>query len=164
MPLLSLKSACTNKTLSHLPQVRRPFQLSASPPYVCSWCLLTGLPHTYLLLEFLLVHAQNLEPYTLTCTLKTQCLAGELCFVLKYRAVHFRAIAGRCVCSTMQCMVYLQYMCLPAVRARRHIKLQTAVEEALLTIICAVNDKKDHIPPVVSPHLITFPFDITVTG
>ena len=55
-------------------------------------------------------------------------------------------------------------VCILAVRARRHAKLQTAVEEALLTIICAVNDKKDHIPPVVSPHLITFPFDITVTG
>lgn len=52
----------------------------------------------------------------------------------------------------------------PAVRARRHAKLQTAVEEALLSIICAVNDKKDHIPPVVSPHLVTFPFDITVAG
>ncbi|DBA94021.1 hypothetical protein WJX77_005384 [Trebouxia sp. C0004] len=51
-----------------------------------------------------------------------------------------------------------------SVRARRHTKLQTAVEEALLSIICAVNDKKDHIPPVVSPHLVTFPFDITVAG
>ena len=49
-------------------------------------------------------------------------------------------------------------------RARRHAKLQGAVEEALLAIICAVNDKKDHIPPVVSPHLVTFPFDITVAG
>lgn len=51
-----------------------------------------------------------------------------------------------------------------SVRARRHTKLQTAVEEALLTIICAVNDKKDHIPPVNTAHLLTFPFDITITG
>ena len=55
-------------------------------------------------------------------------------------------------------------MSVVAVRARRHTKLQTAVEEALLAVICAVNDKKDHIPPVVSPHLVTFPFDITITG
>ena len=80
-------------------------------------------------------------------------------------ADNFTAKSASRNCSTVyQAICAHMLACVPAVRARRHTKLQTAVEEALLTIICAVNDKKDHIPPVVSPHLITFPFDITVTG
>ena len=49
-------------------------------------------------------------------------------------------------------------------RAQRHAKLQTAVEELLGHIIKTVNEKKEHIPPVLSPHTLTFPFDITVAG
>ena len=50
------------------------------------------------------------------------------------------------------------------VRARRHAKLQTAVELLMTLIIRTVNDKKDHIPPVTSAAVLTFPFEITIAG
>ena len=55
-------------------------------------------------------------------------------------------------------------LCTPAVRQRRHSQLQTAVEDRLTLIVRTVNDRKDHIPPVVSPSAVTFPFDISITG
>ena len=101
-------------------------------------------------------------------------LQTELCLWSLYASTAVKAdmmqpypllLTQHLVFSCVACVVDLtSTFAVPAVRARRHAKLQTAVEEALLSIICAVNDKKDHIPPVVSPHLVTFPFDITVAG
>ena len=52
----------------------------------------------------------------------------------------------------------------PAVRERRHAKLQAAMEDVMTAIVRLVNDKKDHIPPVTSPAVLTFPFEITIAG
>eukprot|EP00877_Chromochloris_zofingiensis_P011959 jgi/Chrzof1/7016/Cz02g07220.t1 len=49
-------------------------------------------------------------------------------------------------------------------RSLRQSKLQGSVEELLTAIVRSVNDKKDHIPPVVSASTITFPFDISISG
>jgi len=88
-----------------------------------------------------------------------------ICIHCRCRQPHTPTLTQDLVLSCIAYFVDLTFtFAVPAVRARRHAKLQTAVEEALLAIICAVNDKKDHIPPVVSPHLVTFPFDITVAG
>ena len=51
-----------------------------------------------------------------------------------------------------------------AVRAKRHAKLQAAVEGALTFVLRTVNEKRDHIPPVTSTGILTFPFEITVAG
>ena len=51
-----------------------------------------------------------------------------------------------------------------AVRERRHAKLQAAMEDVMTAIVRLVNDKKDHIPPVTSPAVLTFPFEITIAG
>ena len=51
-----------------------------------------------------------------------------------------------------------------AVRERRHAKLQAAMEDVMTAIVRQVNDKKDHIPPVTSPAVLTFPFEITIAG
>jgi hypothetical protein len=53
---------------------------------------------------------------------------------------------------------------LSAVRAQRNAKLQAAVEELLTIVVRTVNDKKEHIPPVVSAKVVTFPFDIIIVG
>lgn len=47
---------------------------------------------------------------------------------------------------------------------QRQAKLQSGLQEALTTIVRLVNEKRDHIPPVVSSSPLTFPFDITVVG
>lgn len=51
-----------------------------------------------------------------------------------------------------------------SLRAQRRQRLQAAIEEGLTCIVRAVNDKRDHIPPVVSASAVTFPFDIQVAG
>jgi autophagy-related protein 101 len=51
-----------------------------------------------------------------------------------------------------------------AVRAQRQAKLQAALEELMTLVLRTVNDKKDHIPPVVSSAVLTFSFDISVAG
>eukprot|EP00887_Chlorella_sp_A99_P001068 scaffold14.g1068.t1 len=51
-----------------------------------------------------------------------------------------------------------------SLRAQRKQAVQAALEDCLATIVRAVNEKKDHIPPVVSGSAVTFPFDITVAG
>ena len=51
-----------------------------------------------------------------------------------------------------------------AVRRQRQAKLQSALEDLLLTIVRIVNEKKEHIPPVVSANTLTFPFDISIAG
>lgn len=52
----------------------------------------------------------------------------------------------------------------PSVRSQRQAKLQSALEDLLLTVVRIVNEKKEHIPPVVSANTLTFPFDISVAG
>lgn len=49
-------------------------------------------------------------------------------------------------------------------RRQRHAKLQSSLEELLSAIVCLVNEKKEHIPPVVSANTLTFPFDISIAG
>jgi len=53
---------------------------------------------------------------------------------------------------------------LSAARQQRKVKLQAALEELLTAIVRLVNDKKEHIPPVVSANTLTFPFDVSVVG
>lgn len=42
-------------------------------------------------------------------------------------------------------------------------RLQSSLEDALTFIVRSVNEKRDHIPPVVSGSAVTFPFDISLT-
>lgn len=51
-----------------------------------------------------------------------------------------------------------------AVRAKRHAKLQASVEQLMTLVLRTINEKKDHIPPVTSAAVLTFPFEITVAG
>ena len=45
----------------------------------------------------------------------------------------------------------------------RKAMLHAAIQEALDTVLRAVNEKKEHIPPVVSSDIVTFPFDISIS-
>ncbi|PSC69772.1 Meiotically up-regulated 66 [Micractinium conductrix] len=49
-------------------------------------------------------------------------------------------------------------------RTQRRARVQAAIEECLTSIVRHVNEKRDHIPPVVSGSAVTFPFDISVAG
>ncbi|KAI3426852.1 hypothetical protein D9Q98_006798 [Chlorella vulgaris] len=51
-----------------------------------------------------------------------------------------------------------------ALRSQRRQRVQAAIEEGLTGIVRQVNDKRDHIPPVVSASAVTFPFDLQVAG
>lgn len=51
-----------------------------------------------------------------------------------------------------------------AVRAQRQAKLQAALEELMTLVVRTINEKKDHIPPVVSSAVLTFSFDISIAG
>ncbi|GBF95769.1 hypothetical protein Rsub_08205 [Raphidocelis subcapitata] len=46
----------------------------------------------------------------------------------------------------------------------RQARLQSAVEGLLAAVVRAVNDKRHHIPPVVSSSTLTFPFDVSMSG
>ena len=46
----------------------------------------------------------------------------------------------------------------------RQARLQSAVEGLVTAVVRAVNDKRHHIPPVVSSSTVTFPFDISMSG
>ena len=60
---------------------------------------------------------------------------------------------GSCACSTTHAAdVWLSW--------QRCLKLPLPLPCFLVT----VNEKRDHIPPVVSGSAVTFPFDITVAG
>lgn len=50
------------------------------------------------------------------------------------------------------------------VRAQRQARLEGSIEELIAFVVRCVNDRRDHIPPVVSSGTITFPFDITFSG
>ena len=49
-----------------------------------------------------------------------------------------------------------------AVRAQRRQRLQSCLEQCVVAVVQAVNDRKDHIPPVASSAVLTFPFDIAL--
>jgi hypothetical protein len=49
-----------------------------------------------------------------------------------------------------------------AARAARHAALETALSGALMYILRTVNERKEHIPPVVSGGVVSFPFDIAL--
>ena len=51
-----------------------------------------------------------------------------------------------------------------AVRGKRSAALQAELEERLAEVVRSVNERKDHIPPVVSPATVTFPFEIAIAG
>ncbi|KAG2434954.1 hypothetical protein HYH02_012150 [Chlamydomonas schloesseri] len=46
----------------------------------------------------------------------------------------------------------------------RQTRMQAALEEQLAFVVRCVNDRRDHIPPVLSASAVTFPFDITFSG
>ena len=47
-----------------------------------------------------------------------------------------------------------------AARAERHAALEAALQGAILYILRTVNERKEHIPPVVSGGTVSFPFEI----
>ena len=49
-------------------------------------------------------------------------------------------------------------------RGKRSAALQAELEERLAEVVRSVNERKDHIPPVVSPATVTFPFEIAIAG
>ncbi len=49
-------------------------------------------------------------------------------------------------------------------RIQRSAALQADLEERLAEIVRSVNERKDHIPPVVSSATVTFPFEISIAG
>eukprot|EP00951_Prasinocladus_malaysianus_P042174 scaffold506966_cov43-Prasinocladus_malaysianus.AAC.1 len=55
-------------------------------------------------------------------------------------------------------------MCWSEQLVARKAQLEHAVEEALTLIVSAVNTKRDHIPPVVSADIVTFPYEISIAG
>lgn len=46
----------------------------------------------------------------------------------------------------------------------RSAQLEAALEEVLTLIVSNVNSKRDHIPPVVTQEIVTFPFEISIQG
>jgi len=48
-------------------------------------------------------------------------------------------------------------------RQRRHATLEAALRDVITQVLLIVNEKKDHIPPVLQPDLvISFPFEISI--
>jgi len=47
---------------------------------------------------------------------------------------------------------------------QRAAALTTSLESAITAIVSAVNERRSHIPPVVSANVVSFPFDITITS
>jgi len=52
----------------------------------------------------------------------------------------------------------------PTARAAQKLALQSALADTLGKIIARVNEKRSHIPPVISDAELTFPFEISVSG
>lgn len=48
--------------------------------------------------------------------------------------------------------------------AARQARLLSSLEEQLGFVVRCVNDRRDHIPPVMSATAVTFPFDISFSG
>jgi hypothetical protein len=51
----------------------------------------------------------------------------------------------------------------PADSGQRTSRLRETLEEGMIRIITAVNDKKDQIPPITSTAVLPFPFDISIS-
>ena len=49
-----------------------------------------------------------------------------------------------------------------AERAARHAALEASLHGAIAYVLRTVNERKEHIPPVVSGGLVSFPFDIAL--
>jgi len=47
-------------------------------------------------------------------------------------------------------------------RAARHAAAEAALRSAVMVILRAANERKEHIPPVVSGGVVSFPFDIAL--
>lgn len=47
-------------------------------------------------------------------------------------------------------------------RNARHAALELALRDVLFQIIRLVNEKKDHIPPVLNTDVVSFPYEITI--
>ncbi|KAH9301432.1 hypothetical protein KI387_013015, partial [Taxus chinensis] len=47
-------------------------------------------------------------------------------------------------------------------RNPRHAALELALRDVLFQIVRFVNEKKDHIPPVLNPDVVSFPYEITI--
>lgn len=43
-------------------------------------------------------------------------------------------------------------------------RVEAAVQECILAIIAAVNNRRDSIPPLISGSVLTYPFKITILG
>jgi hypothetical protein len=73
---------------------------------------------------------------------------------------------SRCWSNTLSLLLLAPHRLSPhaAVRVARAARLQSALEDRLAAIVQAVNDKREHIPPVVSAAVVTFPFDISIAG
>ncbi len=70
------------------------------------------------------------------------------------------------VVISLQNIICTDFLLLPsgAVRSKRSAALQGELEARLAEVVRAVNERKDHIPPVVSPATVTFPFEIAIAG
>lgn len=49
-----------------------------------------------------------------------------------------------------------------SVRLQRHTAFEEVLQDAMLSILTLVNEKKEHIPPVVSSDVVCFPYEITI--
>lgn len=47
-------------------------------------------------------------------------------------------------------------------RTKRDTALETSLREVLFQILQLVNDKKDHIPPVLNSEIVSFPYEISI--
>eukprot|EP00850_Spirogloea_muscicola_P013744 SM000095S24958 [mRNA] locus=s95:153651:154495:- [translate_table: standard] len=47
-------------------------------------------------------------------------------------------------------------------RTRRHAALEAAIRETILQILQIIDEKKEHIPPVLSSEVACFPYEITI--
>jgi hypothetical protein len=79
----------------------------------------------------------------MTCTFAHVCMISD--------ALVTPAVSLRCVEPMMD------------ERQRRHAALETALREVINQILQHVNEKKDHIPPVLHPDVVvSFPFEIAI--
>ncbi|EFJ14139.1 hypothetical protein SELMODRAFT_423950 [Selaginella moellendorffii] len=47
-------------------------------------------------------------------------------------------------------------------RSKRHALLESGLKEVMLQILQQVNEKKDHVPPVTSQDVVSFPYEISI--
>ena len=90
-------------------------------------------------------------------------MVRHVCMHSRWRASQLPCFVGQ---SLQLCRraVFALLLLPPAVRVARAARLQSALEDRLAAIVQAVNAKREHIPPVVSAAVVTFPFDISIAG